>query len=262
VTEKKFIELINKEVDGLLNEKEKDQLHQYLNKDLKIKNIYQETIKTSELLKQVTDIDPSPNLKKGILNAIDTTRYTSKQKTNIVRSSISDWFTNLNPRLGYAFAAGLIIGLITFSVFLSNMVQEHPLDNINFYGTIGITENANIRELDQVPVEFPGLSGTIKFNKFEKIVWFEVNITNTDRFEIAFDYDQTEILFDSFKPLNQSDVLIQNKASTLNIVNTGDCNFLVMFTQKSTEKARVDLKLIKASEELFNYKFQSSSDIK
>lgn len=258
MTKKKYIELINKEVDGLISEIEKHQLHGYLEKDLQAKNLYQETIKTSKLLKQVTEVAPSPNLKKRILNSIELKSYAPEYTKKSVRSSISEWFTNLNPRSVYAFTAGVIIGLIIYSVFLTNMVQEQSMNNSNFYGTIGIPENANIRKLDQVPVEFPGLTGTINFYKFENILWFEPNISNSDQFEMTFDFDQTKILFDSFKPLNQSNVLIQNKANTLNIIINGNCHFLVLFTKKSTEKAQIDLKLIKAAEVLYFYKFHFS----
>jgi hypothetical protein len=258
MTEKKYIELINKEVDGLISDMEKHQLHEYLEKDLQAKNLFQETIKTSELLKQVTEVEPSPNLKKHILNSIELKSYAPKYTKKSVRSSISEWFTNLNPRMVYSFAAGVIIGLIIYSVFLTTVIQEHPLDKTNFYGTIGIHENTNIRKLDQVAVEFPGLTGTINFYKFENNIWFEAKISNSDQFEMAFDFDQTKILFDSFKPLNQSNALIQNKANTLNIIINGDCHYLILFKQNSAEKAQIDLKLIKASEVLYNYNFQSS----
>jgi hypothetical protein len=259
MTKKKYIELINKEVDGLISKIEKHQLHEYLEKDLQAKNLYQETTKTSEMLKQVTEVEPSPNLKKRILNSIELKSYAPEYTKKSVRSSISEWFTNLNPRSVYAFTAGVIIGLIIYSVFLTNMAQEQSMNNSNFYGTIGIPENANVGKLDQVPVEFPGLTGTINFYKFENILWFESNISNSDQFEMTFIFDQTKILFDSFKPLKQSNVLIQNKASTLNIVINGDCHFLVLFTQKSTENILINLKLGQAAEVLFNYKFQLRS---
>ncbi len=260
MTEKKYIELINKEVDGLISEKEKHQLHEYLEKDLQAKNLYQETTNTSELLKQVIEVEPSPNLKKRILNSIELKSYAPEYTKKSVRSSISEWFTNLNPRSVYAFAAGVIIGLIIYSVFLTNMVQEQSMNNSNFYGTIGIPENANIRQQDQISLNFPDVKGTVGFYKFDNIVWFEIDIINSDRCMMAFKFEPTKIIFDSFKPLNHSNNSVRNEKNKVTIAVNENSHFLLMFKQNSTENTRIDLEIVQTAEDPFTYKFQLNSE--
>ena len=260
MTEKKYIELINKEVDGLISEKEKHQLHEYLEKDLQAKNLYQETTNTSELLKQVIEVEPSPNLKKRILNSIELKSYAPEYTKKSVRSSISEWFTNLNPRSVYAFAAGVIIGLIIYSVFLTNMVQEQSMNNSNFYGTIGIPDNANIHQLDQMPIDLLDVTGTVGFYKFDNIVWFEINMTNSDRCTMALNFDQKIINFDSYNPLNHSNNSIRNEKNKVTIAVNENSHFLLMFKQNSTENTRIDLEIVHTAEDPFTYKFQLNSE--
>jgi hypothetical protein len=259
MTEKQYIELINKEVDGLLSEKEKDQLQNYLEKDPKAKSLYQEINKTSDMRKFVDDIDPSTNLKKGILNTIDINRYASEHRTNFLRLTISDWYTRLNPKLVYAFAAGVIIGLIMYSVFLTEAIQDQPLDNIKFYGTIGIPENANISQLDQVTLDFPEVTGTVGFYKFDDIIWFEIDMTNSDRCTIAFKFDPTKIIFDSFKPLKHSINSVGNKKNIVTLTVNENGHFLLLFRQNSTENTQINLQITPATEAPFKYNFQFRS---
>jgi hypothetical protein len=77
---------------------------------------------------------------------------------------------------------------------------------------------------------------------------------------MIFEFDQTKIIFDGYKPLNQASVFIKNNTNSLNIVINGDCNSLVAFRKISSVKAQIDLKVIKESEIIFNRKFQSGSE--
>ena len=49
MNKKKYIDLVNKEVDGIINEKERNQLHQYLEENPGAKNLYLEIIRTIKI---------------------------------------------------------------------------------------------------------------------------------------------------------------------------------------------------------------------
>jgi len=262
MTEEKYIELINKEVDGLISAKEKHQLHEYLKEDLKAKDLYEETVKSSELLKQVNEAEPSANLKKRILNSIDINRYETENLEKTVRPSLAERFKDLNPGYGYSFAAGVVIGLIVFSLFLTDMIQENELDNINFYGTIGIPESENIQELDQVSLDLPGITGTIKLFRFNKIVWFDIKTITSDRCEMVFNFDQTKISFNGYKPLNYSNTFIENEKDKVTVTLSENRHFLLLLSQKSTENTQVSLKIAHTAQEPFTYTFQIKSEDK
>jgi len=260
--EEKYIDLINKEVDGIISEKEKNQLSEFLEKNPQAKIIYQEIIKTSELRKKYYDLDPSPNLKKKILSKIDSDRYTSDRNETIERSSIVDWFININPKVVYAFAAGLILGLIVYSVLLTDMNHKNELDNINFYGTIGIPETADVQKLDQVSLELSRETGTVNFFKFDKIIWFDINMITSDRYEMAFSFDQTKTSFASFKPLDHLMTTIRNEKDKIRITLDGNSHFLLLFTQNPTEKSQINLEIVHTTQAPFTYMFKVQSENK
>ena len=257
MSKNRYIELINKEVDGLISVPEKQELDRYLDNDPSARTAYDETLRASEMLKQIPDINPSPNLKKYILNSIDPLKYESSDTTVPKKSLINRLFDNLNPKVAYAFTAGVIIGLIIYSVFLTNIVQNHTPDNSKFFGTIGVPNNVKVQKLEQVPVDIEGVTGIIGFYKYENELWLEIKISNADQVKMTFEFDQSALLFNNYKPLNQSKVNIENTSGTLFIGDSKDYHYVVMFQQISTDKTNISFRILKESKILYQYEFRS-----
>ena len=256
MNKKKYIDLVNKEVDGIINEKERNQLHQYLEENPGAKNLYLEIIRTINIRNRINDVNPSPNLKKRILNGIDTNRYASEVKRKWGRFNISNWITGLNPKFAYAFAAGMIIGLVMYFVFLTEKVQDYPMNNINFYGTIGIPDNENVSPLDQISLDIKDVSGTVGMYKFNNITWFDINMTHSEQCKIELNFDQKYISFNGYKPIDYTTVYVENEKDKVTIHMNKSGQFLLLFSQKSTEKTQIDLHITSKTEAPFTYEFQ------
>jgi hypothetical protein len=258
MTEKEYLELLHKEVDGHISENERGLLREYLRENPQIKINYQEVIKTSDLRKQIDDIDPSPNLKKNIINTIDSNRYTADRNVNSERLSILDWFTSIKPVVAYSFAAGVMVGLIVYSLFLTDLIRVHEVDNINFYGTIGIPESANIQKLDQVTIDVTGFKGIVTCYKFDKILWFDIKTSAAVGCEIVFKFDHTKSSFSGLKPLDHLNTTLRNEIDKLNITINEPGHFLLLFTQESTENTQITMELLHTAETPFTYIFSTN----
>jgi hypothetical protein len=218
--------------------------------------LYQEIIQTADLANRIDDIDPPLNLKKNILNSIDSNRYHTNDAVGRERSSPLDWFTSKNSRVVLAFAAGLIVGLVLYSVFIIDSGQNQQLDNLNFYGTIGIPENVESKMLDQISLESPGLSGSIMLFKYHTIVWFEINLTNSAQYDLTLSFDQSILKFTDLKPLDYTQTMIDNGQNHLKITIYEPSRFLLLFTQLAPVNTLLELKIAPLSEEPVVYNFQ------
>jgi len=255
MTEKDYIDLMHREVDGLLSETEKVKLQQYLNKNPRFNDLYQEIIQTADLANRIDDVDPPLNLKKNILNSIDSNRYHTNDAVGRERSLLLDWFTSKNSRVVLAFAAGLLVGIILYSVFIIDAGQNQQLNNLNFYGTIGIPENVNFKMLDQISHESSALNGHIRLFKYDAIIWFEINLTPTTQCDLIFSFDQSILRFSDLKPLDYTQTMIDNGQSNLKITLYEPSRFLLLFTQLTPENTLLDLKIAPKSEEPTIYNF-------
>ena len=124
MTRKKYMALINKEIDGIITQKEKDKLHSYLTINLEAKTFYNQLLHTCNLLNKVVKVEPSPNMKKTIMNSIDVNRYPIQKRKATFKSSSSKLFSKINPRVAYAFVSGIIIGILMSTLFLSDLTQK------------------------------------------------------------------------------------------------------------------------------------------
>ena len=78
--DRKYIELINYEIDGIITPEQRSQLQEYLLKNPKAKKLYQELTATNSMVNSMPEIEPTENLKKRVLNSINFNKY---QKGNL-----------------------------------------------------------------------------------------------------------------------------------------------------------------------------------
>jgi hypothetical protein len=155
-----------------------------------------------------------------------------------------------------AFAAGLLMGIVLYSVFIIDAGQNQQLDNLNFYGTIGIPENVEFKMLDQISPESPALNGSVKLFKYDAIVGFEIDLTILNQCDLIFSFDQSILKFSDLKALDYTKTMIENGQNYLKITVYTPNRFLLLFTQLAPENTLLELKIAPMSEEPVIYNFQ------
>ena len=84
MNEEKFIDLINKEIDGIISAQEKKGLMEYLEKNPEAKQKYQDLVDSTKYLDKLDEVEPPEELKSRIMNSIDFNRYTAKKKKKYI----------------------------------------------------------------------------------------------------------------------------------------------------------------------------------
>lgn len=241
---KKYIELINKEIDGLINRVEKAELQQYIIENPEAHKLYNEMIRTAGLLDNIDEVEPSINLKKRISNSIDTNLYKDKTKRSERKSVISILFPYPKHRLAFAFALGIALGLLIYSTILINFHQQQQINITDLYGTIGINEKVAYENLEIIPVESSEIKGDIKVNRAENIMLFEIDLSSAKKFEFLVEFKSDQLIFNNFIPLNSNEYLIDNGENYVRTVCSGDNKFAVTFHSLTDEFTNVNVKLI------------------
>ncbi len=239
-----YIELINKEIDGLISSKEKTDLSTYLKENPEVKKLYEDLRRTADLLKQTPEFDPSPNLKKRIINSLDFDRYpiTSK-KGSLLKNWISQLFTAPKPRLAYIFAIGIIAGFFIHLLFFTNQTEQLALREKDLYGTMGTSEKENFKLVDKIQVELPDISGTIEIRQLDYFITLTIILFSQNKYELSVKYDYPATNFVGIKPSQMQEFIFQNRAEILRITHNRKTDYTLLFQRSVDHNPLFEMKI-------------------
>ncbi|MEJ2634789.1 MAG: hypothetical protein P8184_05800, partial [Calditrichia bacterium] len=206
--EDRYIELMHQEIDGELSEKDCQRLRKYLQSNPDAQSFYQDLRRASILLSEIPEFEPSPNLKKHIMNSVDFKKIPSQKQFSISFSRLRRFFTSPNPKLAYAFVVGIVIGFLLTSIFLGDFIQGNKIDISELYGTIGLKELENFSTLKSTPIDVSDIHGYIDVKQYRKIIVFKLALKSPRPFDAHLNYDPDFMKFTSFKPLSPSTVTL------------------------------------------------------
>ncbi len=238
--DRKTENLINRDIDGVLSPQEANRLNEYLSTDPEAQNYYDELVNLSQMLEQVEEVDPGPNLKKNILNSIPVQKYQNEE--NRERTPLfSGWNSRPSYRLTLAFAFGLIIGFFTYS-FVTDLPPNN--NNSDLICTILLNgTDAKFKPADQSEITLPEIIGTVSSQYAENVVLFRVDLTTDSEIEVVVKFDGNDLRFAGFRPQKYSARQINVSSNELRLVNNGLHNYILVFEDQTPLVSQFSVKI-------------------
>jgi len=191
MNETKFIDLINKEIDGIISAQEKKGLMEYLEKNPEEKQKYQNLVDSTNYLEKFDEVEPPEDLKLRIMNSIDFNRYSAKEeKKYIFKFPSLDFLLTPKPKLAYAFTFGIIFGIFMFSIFFADLIYQNQVEPSDITGTMGVNNISNIENIATIPVSLDKIFGEIDVNKYNSLIWLDIKLESEFKYEIILEYDK------------------------------------------------------------------------
>jgi hypothetical protein len=243
--EKKYIELMNKKIDRIITDDEVVELNHYLSANENAKKYFNELHLTNEYLNQISDPEPSENLKKQITNSIDFSKYSSPWE----KKSIWNIFYFPKAKFAYTFAAGLIAGIIIISIFYNS---PNNFDNKDVYGTIGI-ENTDTNLIKEIPVKLSNVSGKIQLRRLKDNFWFDVNLDSSQKIDFTITYPNN-IEFKSINPGKDNNIEFSKRENFIKATNTGVQQYKLMFSQNGIASSLILIQIMQSGNIIFEDK--------
>ena len=251
-----FIELINKELDGVNTSGDTSKLKDHLKANPEAQTLYDELASTINTLSCVTPLEPPVNLKQNILDAIQMEEYAVEPKrnpfawlVNALKGSFDDRYRL--ARYAYSFAAGLAIGVISYGVVVDTQGKA-TVDMSELYGTMilkGVPEGFTAG--DEAAIEIEDGSGSIDVRYTPDLVLAQLNLNTKSEVEVVLEFDANDLSFNGFVlPDNVRNSLVSDEGS-LTLANTGDNTYLILFKNKLPSVSRVDIKVFGSGHKLF-----------
>ena len=242
--DKKYVELINKEIDHIISPDEKKKLDNYLSDNKHAQDYYNGLLKTNDYLSQLPDEEPTENLKKQIINSIDFNRYVPKVKKQ------NSWGFLFAPKfkLAYTFAAGLVLGIIIFAVLTNN---SNTVNINDVYGTIGIN-NSSAAIVAEIPLDFSDIKGKIDLKVVNNNFWFNLDLNSTNKFDVVISYPE-QVRFENIRLGVAKNIEISKGQNLIKTTNSGSQKYSLLFSQNSEEPVSVKIEIVQDGKILYEH---------
>jgi len=248
--EKKYIQLIHKDLDGLLTPSERQELDTALQADPELQKFSEKLLRMSEQLKQVPLLEPPPSLKQKIVESIDFNRYRAKKTKPALFSRFAQWYAEPRFRLVYGLAAGIIIGILTSLLLFPGLITQPPLQITDLYGTIGIHES-DLNVIREYSVDRNSFQGAFKVKTYWNIVGCEISFqTNADT-EIQLEYNQALLEFRGITTLESIKTDLKTTPNLITLSASQSGNFLILFEKLSPSIFPITLKINQKDKNIF-----------
>ena len=225
--DRKIVGLIHKEIEGAISTSEKARLDQYVTNHSSAQKLYQELQSIIKPLNSVLDIDPPSNLKKNIMNAIDLDLYSK---------------VNNRKQKQWAFI-GLIFGFFVTAVWWQDHIQKKPVDMRDFYGTIRMNEESEIGKIKESMIDLPQARGSISIHRLDHYLLLNINISTTEKFNFILEYNDTEVRFINFMPLNNNKNILETKNKAIVVSGSENSIFRLTFSKIKDSITPINYKL-------------------
>src|SRR5512140_950975 len=120
MVDERIQELINKSVDGTITTAEQVMLEEYRAGNPEVAETLEETRHLSTLLASIQPAPPPISLKAAVMREIEASAHpaVARQKNSWSLSGIPQMLSSpIFPRVAYAFAGGVALGMILFIAF-------------------------------------------------------------------------------------------------------------------------------------------------
>ena len=246
--DKKYLELINKDIDKTISLNEKGKLDQYLIENPDANVLYNELLKAEILLDKLPDKEPSASLKQSILNSIEYNRYSYKEKKTTILDYFSTIFSGSRTKVAVSFALGLVAGIIILSViFYDSYINNHS-DVNKTYGTMGLYE-ADV--VESVTVNSNDISGEINISKGSNFYKFKIDLSSSERYYLLIEFDPAKVEVDNLSLAELNNIQIEKGIGSIKLIESGNSPYSLLFSVNALYPHKFLLKILRDNSKLF-----------
>jgi hypothetical protein len=252
----RFLELVNKEISGEISPAERDVLQEYLRDDPEARKIRSQLLETSELLSQVDDVEPPAHLKGRIMASLDVGRYQARESGPVAELVLRAARLGLRPRFAYAFALGVAVGLIVYSVFLAGPRGGFAPDTRDLYATMGVSRDATLTTVERVPFNLAEAEGSVSLSQLADLLVFEIVLHGARPYEVILEFDPAGASFGGLRPDAPGSSGLELGQGYVRISGAGESQFSLSFIRRPPSPLALDLSLLVSGEYLWDHRFE------
>ncbi len=247
--EDRFIEIMNREIDGQADEQELAELRNYIARSPEARAYYDNIKGLSNILSQVEKIDPPPDMKHNIMTSIRKIRDTEKSRPEPARGSWSFLRDKFELKTVGAFGLGVAVSLIVLAVYIGINGVPSQIDTRDLSGSIILDETGNqLIALKTEEFNLGRAQGKIHSKLKNHIYFIGIEINSQIETKVLIKFDSNNYVFRGFETDKPPVSHINMGKNELDILSNGENKFVFLFENNSQVYSSAVVKIISGDE--------------
>ncbi len=237
--EQKFIDLINAEVDGEIDQDGKSQLDALIAENDEARALHTELKTLCASIESIEDASPPPHVRHVIMNSVKPTPTRTKSP-GILQMLFS------SPVLKYSstFAAGVLLAL---SILSSDQSSNEAFNNVTgLVGTISDPISGDL--VSSVAVDDAAVAGQVTLRSSGSMLILDFDLVANGPVEIEADYADRTIWFNGFAQLESSGTAVSAKSGSVTLDMEGKRRYAVYLQNSGERGVTFNLRFIAGGE--------------
>jgi hypothetical protein len=244
----KIIELINRQLDGELNEKEAAQLKEYLKHDQEAGQFSKEQQQVNTYLNTVPEINQPMDMKDSIMAGINASASPDRHSGKAAVFDSRNWFSRENVRLIISHAAFLMIGF-GLSAYLFHMSSRPATIDLNqLLGTIGLHHQRSVISSSAHAIKLKKFQGRVDLEQNLSQAWITFEFPPADKFTTNLIFNPDVLNFRMFMASTSETISLENTKNGLVVRSEG--SYLLFFEKLKNIPSDVQIEITNSSQEL------------
>lgn len=247
--DKRYIELINGEIDGANSPEESAELGRHLETHPEAQRYYDELREIGHAFAEVKDVDPPKELRGAILASVARWRRRPQRESYLARIR-ERLMPQARPRYAFAFVTGVLVGFCVFAVSSLVMLRgaTGPADGL--YGTLTTGREVEIISSECIPFDLPELYGGACIEHSTAVVQANLDLSTDEEIRVVFEYDD-EIRFEGLRALDESDHTMQVEGNRAELTHMGECDYVLVFSDGRSSGSPLHISISAADNLIF-----------
>jgi len=241
---KDFENLVHKEMDNEISPDEKRRLRQYIQDHPEAEVFYREMHTAIGLLDKLEEKMPPDHLSRKIFENLNI-----RSHQPIVHQTKPKIWDYSRIRYALSFAAGILLGIIIFSIGKTTL-GLNPLSSSNgLKGTMGVFRQENWTKVQEFPVQLPQIEGDLIVNSTQNAA--EVIFRQSSSIPTTISLQPRHLVFRGTLPARSEKITLELQDSKVlgNTSGSGTTRFFFQITDPA--QAVLTVKISVATGEIF-----------
>lgn len=239
MVDEKYIELINKEIDGANSSAAQAELRTYLVDHEEAQQLLSDLQKLALMLDEVPEVDPPENLRSRILAASPGRQRNTKRRRN-TRVPISRYF-NWRPAWGYTLAGGFVLAIL---ILVTVIFNKSILNLSDLTGSLVSRDSREgFRIAGQLAIDSKDVHGSILVRISKAALSVDIDLIAANSINFSIEFDSAAIGFAAFEPLTNFTGDLDVSAGNLKLTSAGAIKTTMIFDRKTSDAPPLTFKI-------------------
>jgi hypothetical protein len=245
MVDEKYIEIMNRRIDGVATNEEIDILDEYLAKNEEARIHYDNLRRVAETLDNVEKVEAPADMKSNILNSINANqkpaRVVQRYGMRDLISVVSNW---IEYKTAVSFAAGAVAAVLVAALYLGGVDKITSQDERWMTGSM-VVENISDETvlLEESYFDINKVGGSVNLKRVGDIFTIELDIEADIKAGVMISFDQDQLAVAGFEQRANVGPDVQIFIDGLKITHFGENTYRFFLRPLTLTDSRVKLRI-------------------